>query len=531
MACVNLSHFPLQLLLVRRPEWAAHPTVVVDRDNAQGVVLWVNEQARTFRVLPGMRYAAALSLSSALRAGVVADEEIAQNVSMLAERLRCFTSDVEPSEHEPGVFWLGASGLSLLYPSLKKWGTLIHADLERAGFHSSVVVGFSRFSTYAVAKVCRFVETRGGGGTTRRSAPANGKSRHGAQGSAPPIHHAARTNGNVVVFNDPAREKEKAATVPINRLGIDPKLRDALKKLGITTLGGFLKLPAAGIRKRFGDEVFRLHKLARGEMYSPLQPDIPADLAVRNTILDHPETNLDRLIVVIEQLITPVLDLLAKRDELLSALVLKFVFDDSAKHTEQLQPASPTLELRQILELVRLRLESVSLSSGITDIELDAQSVRASRKQNDLFEKQSPRDLRAGNRALARIRAELGDGVVLRARLRDGHLPEGCFEWEPLDTIAAPSPRNIAVRPLVRRIFSKPVLFSKTHYRDPKAALAYMHEDRLIEETIGPHVVTGGWWVCEVQREYYFVRTESGRWLWMYYDRRRKCWFLQGEVE
>jgi protein ImuB len=58
-----------------------------------------------------------------------------------------------------------------------------------------------------------------------------------------------------------------------------------------------------------------------------------------------------------------------------------------------------------------------------------------------------------------------------------------------------------------------------------------MFEDRVIEETIGPYVVSGGWWAREVHREYYFVRTESGRWLWIYHDRRRQCWFLQGEVE
>ena len=100
-----------------------------------------------------------------------------------------------------------------------------------------------------------------------------------------------------------------------------------------------------------------------------------------------------------------------------------------------------------------------------------------------------------------------------------------------MKTISAPAPRNVAVRPLIRRIYAKAVPFSKTRHREPKAALAHMFEDRLIEETIGPYIVSGGWWRREVQREYYFVRTESGRRLWLYYDRRRKCWYLQGEVE
>jgi protein ImuB len=55
--------------------------------------------------------------------------------------------------------------------------------------------------------------------------------------------------------------------------------------------------------------------------------------------------------------------------------------------------------------------------------------------------------------------------------------------------------------------------------------------DGPIEEVIGPQVVSGGWWMREVQREYYYVRTRNGRWLWIYHDRRRRRWFLQGEVE
>ncbi|UCH85711.1 MAG: DNA polymerase Y family protein, partial [Candidatus Latescibacterota bacterium] len=246
IACINLDEFPLQLLLRRRPEWAIHPTAVVDRDTAQGVILWVNEWARERRILPGMRYAAALSLSSELRAGVVSETEIEENVSALAEKLRFFTSDVEPSKQEPGVFWLGATGLSLLYPSLKKWGELIYQELTETAFRASVVVGFSRFGTYAVAKC-----------------------------------------GDTVVFEDPAREKKEASKVPIERLGFDPRLRDRLYKLGITTLGGFLALPASGVLKRFGSDVVHLHQLARGELWAPLEPEIPRDPVRGEAVLDY----------------------------------------------------------------------------------------------------------------------------------------------------------------------------------------------------------------------------------------------------
>ena len=95
----------------------------LDRDVAQGVVLWSNERARASRVLPGLRYAAALSLCPGLHAGDVPDDDVRRAIDALTEALRFYTPDVEPSDAEPGVFWLGASGLSLLYPSLCKWAS------------------------------------------------------------------------------------------------------------------------------------------------------------------------------------------------------------------------------------------------------------------------------------------------------------------------------------------------------------------------------------------------------------------------
>ena len=125
LACVDLPAFPLQLLLKRRPEWAAQPVAVVAEDKPQGLVLWVNEKARQFGVLPGLRYAAALSLAGGLRAGEVAPKEIAGAVDTLTGQLVRFSPEVEPSRHEPGVFWLNGAGLKRLYASPRSWGYAI----------------------------------------------------------------------------------------------------------------------------------------------------------------------------------------------------------------------------------------------------------------------------------------------------------------------------------------------------------------------------------------------------------------------
>jgi protein ImuB len=129
------------------------------------------------------------------------------------------------------------------------------------------------------------------------------------------------------------------------------------------------------------------------------------------------------------------------------------------------------------------------------------------------------------------VRAELGASAVVKAILRDGHLPEARFQWEPVTSLQLPQPRAVRQPPLVRRIYARPIPFSPGRHHDAEAELLKHIDQGTVRETFGPYIVAGGWWAREVQREYYFVRTSNGRALWMFYDRRRMGWFIQGEVE
>jgi protein ImuB len=497
IACLNLPEFPLQLLLRAHPAWRTLPVAVVDRNAAQGTVLWVNEIARAGRILPGLRYAAALSLSPELRADVVPASDVDAAIAALTDSLRFYTPDIEPSAHEPGVFWMGASGLSLLYPSLQRWATLVQQEVTSAGFAAAVVLGFGRFATYALAK------------------------------SSP--------QPRVWVNESDARERELADAVPLSRLRLSPDTRDTLERLGITTLGGFLALPANGIRKRFGDEALQLYRTAGDARSTPLQP-LPVCEPVRSVVhLDEPESDLERLVILIERELRALARRLDERAHVLSAVAVQLQFDDATKSAERLQPASPTLDLAQIVELMRLRLAGTLASHGdargIVALRIELEGTASVHTQGNLFDARPARDGAAAARAMARVRAELGDDAVVRAVLRDGHLPEARFTWEPVTTVSTPQPRAVKHPPLVRRFFSKPVLFSPGRHREAGAELIRHIDEGTVRETFGPYVVSGGWWAREVQREYYFVRTAGGRALWMFYDRRRMGWFIQGEVE
>ncbi len=597
MACADLPAFPLQLLLRQHPDWRSHPAAVVDEDKPQGTLRWVNEEARRSGILPGMRYAAGLSLSRELRAAVVPPSEIAAETSAVAERLRFYTPEVEPSEAEPGIFWLGTEGLGLLHPSLRRWAALIRADLAQLGLEASLAVGFSRFGVYAAARAAA-VWTAAGCGSHRR--PRRRR-------RAVPRSKAAPADGGIAVFAEPAEEARAIRRIAIDRLGIDPEVRDALARLGIDTLGGFLDLPAGGILRRFGAEARRLYLSARGDLSPSLRPEIPDEPLVRRVILDHPENDTGRLLALVQRELHDLLEALSARGRELSELTLRMRLDrgptnvskapeprerssasehprsrdsfgaqafdipaDSRDRIERIRPARPTLDPAQIGDLVRLRLEAVTLPSGVVDLELEVQGLPMDREQGRLFQAAPHRDRAAGARALARVRARFGDGAVARVRLQEAHLPEARFVWEPVSLLSDARPRHVRVPPLVRRIRLHPEPESASVIREDRSRgdgtsvrasqsgqasavtrarfplalvpggesartaalrrLAGIPENAELD-LAGPYVISGGWWRHPVHRRYYFIRTAAGRWLWVYFDRVRRQWFRQGEVD
>ena len=505
MACVDVPALPLQLLMRRHPGWTAQPAAVVDRDRPQGVVEWVNEPARRAGVLPGMSYATGLSLAGALRAAEMPPGDVEAGVAAITGLLRRFTPGIEPSGVHPGVFWLDASGLQPLFASLVDWARGVRGHLQAAGFRGRVVVGFTRFGTYALARAGAEADRRG---------PDLG----------------------VTVLGDASAERRAACRVPLRRLDVDPALRDALDTLGVRTVGAFVRLPAAGVRRRFGREAHRLHREAAGDLVVPFQPAPAVEPLARHLDLDAPETDVHRLLFRVKQALDPLLGALAARQAALAGLELRLRLDapaaaPRAERVERMRPAAPTLDARQVLNLLHLRVEGLALSAGVIEIDLTVSPARATREQLRLFQEETRRDLRAADRALARIRAEFGDGAVVRAALTDGHLPEAAFDWRPLDRVVLPVPVPAGVRPLVRRLFVAPRRVSSPRQLELDGRVSRGSGHGRVDEICGPYVVSGGWWRTPIHREYYFAGAGGRAWRWIYYDRRRRAWFEQGAVE
>jgi protein ImuB len=479
LACVDVPSLPLQLLLRTCPDWRAAPAAVVEADRPQAAVRFLNAAAYRAGVRVGQRYAAALAFAADLRAAPVPASSIDAGVDRLVARLRRFSPHIEPASEAPGVFWLDASGLDRLYPRLAEWAEAIRADLAADRFVARVAVGTSRFGTYALA----------------RSAPSG-----------------------FAICTDPAVERDAVQRVALAALDLDPEALSRLRVLGVETVGAFLRLPASGIAARFGADVAAWHRRASGVEWAPLVPVPAVDPLDRQVHLDAPVRDVDRLIFPIKRALDAILGVVAHRAHAVHEIQLTLVLDNRTTVRERVRPAAPSLDAVSLLSLVRLRLEALSLAAGVVTVRVGAGTMAADLQSGSLLP-HGRRDPDRASRALARVRAELGEARVVIARLDEAHVPGLQFTWVPCAQVpATASPRVVGARTLVRRFL-------------PAAVPITRAEAARIVRRVGPYDVSSHWWGARVHRRYGFARTADGDLWWIYTDGRAACGWRQGTVE
>lgn len=506
-ACVVVPALPLQVLGQQIPEVHHKPAAVVDEDRPQGRVEWVNRLARQAGILPGMRYAAALSLASTLRAGVVPADVVQRAVDLLATQLRTFSPYVEPSVTEPGVFWLDASGLLGLYDSLQTWADATHSHLLELGWHNVVTVGWRRFATYAIGRASRSIH----------------------------------------VCTSPETEDALLQRVPLAALGpawgLPHKVRDDLQRLGVTRVGEFLCLPASQLRERYGPEALHCQHLMLDRLALPLRPELPQAPPQASADVEPPDNNSERLLFVLRGLVVQLVRQVALRRESVVQLTLVLdlglpVGDVRRDRTgeslgkpavprvlrEHLQPAEPTLQDTVLTDLLRLRLELLTLPAAVEKVHLYLQTAPATADQLRLWQLAARRDPDAGRRAIARLRAAFGPERIVRAVPTHEHLPRASYTWQPVDALPESPPPSAPAQPdlpMVRRLWSQPQPWNGGPLPDGGRLLA----------SSSPVRWRHGWWGQAVCLDWYYVYSSNGGTFWISRDCETAQLLLQGQVD
>ena len=488
--CVLLPMLPLQITLRQKPHWRGAPVAIVDDEGPNGRITHLDAHASKGRLRIGMRQTIARDLLPNLHTAVVPPEEIGEVVRELIQALQTFSPRVEALGHL-GAFHIDPEGLRRLYGGYQNWATSIHRYLRARHWRSAVTVGFHRHRALAVAM----------------------------------------TRSGVTIAQSAERERALSNETPLRLFDLPGELCESLSALGIETLGDFLAVPAGELHSRFGAKASALHDLFAEDFQLPIQPhgfDEPARISFQ---VDPPDEDQHRLLFAIKGALHSLLHQVRARGEAIQSLDLSLHLERAPLHRERVEPAAPSMDLMLLLELVRLRLGELSLPGAVEEVELLANTVRARGEQACLPGHQPRRDMGAAHRALARIRAAYGEHSVTRAQVREAHLPEASFRWEPIQHAPSSNQRgSLPISSMVRRVYARPKPLAPREPRAPEAGPS-LAKDHAIEHMYGPYRVSGGWWKRLVERDYYYAETDHGDLLWLFYDRPRKRWFLHGVLD
>lgn len=516
--CVFLPSFVLQIEGRTLDEDPPPAMVVVESERPSARVLELNEVASRAGVRRGMRYGDVLSFVPALRASVYDAGRVAASADSLARSLERFSPLVEMQGEFPGVFWLQGRGLASLWASASAWTQAVHTELGVRGYASAVVCGFTRFGTMALAR-------------------------------------AWSEGARVLVSLE--QERGLLERVPLDASGFAPSVRDDFERLGIRTMGGLRSLPVGAVQLRYGEQSAALVRLAREERTFGQRVWTPAPDFEARAHLDEPLRETSALLFRVRALVESVCEQLEARalsaaqmtltlaldwpklpDEALLVAAARAGVEPQGAIQLQTRPARASVDVTRWMELFRLRFERLSVPLGVQELRLRAQAVREQAEQLAVPSVGESRDPGALLEAIAKMRAEFGEDAVGVLERRPAHLPQARQGWTPVTTLCAPSPAPETPLSLSRRLWPQPqevggqLRAGPPGSRDdpppppPLYALGYGE----VVHLRGPWVVAGGWWRREVIREEYYVETSTGALLWMYWDRMRGRWFIQGDL-
>jgi protein ImuB len=378
--------------------------------------------------------------------------------------------------------------------------------------------------------------------------------------------------------------------LPVEALRLPADVVSNLQQLGVQRISELRKLPRAGLLSRFGESLTRRLDQADGlvgEVVEGIYP--PPDYRAAET-LDYPVSDRDSVLVVLERMIRRLCE--EMRGKQRGGLVWHCRLSSPQQPPSELAVRlfRPTAVATHILPLVATQLDGMfrekgikksrgvhqrTTGFGVVDFEVSVRNcVLLAERQRELFDENPRRDLLALGQLIDRLSSRLGAEQVVRPRLQKGTMAEDAALFEPLAGRAreqeaerrssgaaaasrrrprrgktasqdqmtgqqarlsgcgglSPLQRPLVLLPEPRAIDAVSVDGRPSTDINVPMFLLIGGERWLVQRCWGPERIETAWWRGPtVRRDYWRIEVQTGRWLWVFRDLRKRKWFLHGE--
>ncbi len=333
------------------------------------------------------------------------------------------------------------------------------------------------------------------------------------------------------IYQDLPTLHEALALLPCRAPGWPDETEARLAAFGLKRLGDLRQLPAAGLRRRIGNQP--LDDLARawGDLPHPQKAFIfPEKFSLKIELPARVE-HAEALVFAAQRLFASLSGWLHGRQLLLQTCILKLTHDDASFTDLPLSFAEPATDEARFSRLLREHLGRLQLRAPVEVLTLSATELLSKPgASGHLFDQAV-----AGEGTLAcleRLQARLGEGAVQVLGQRPDFRPE------------------CATRPSNLSRFSASTVSAGSHagaagFSAPRP-LWLLPAPQALHETAGKPCwhgplrllssaerVESGWWdegedaaTGDVRRDYFVASNPQGQWLWIFRD--AQAWYLHG---
>lgn len=489
----------------------ARPLLLVKKGGGQDQIIRCCPQARSQGVIPGMALAqarSALPTAQVVPFESSLGERQLRRIAAWAVRftplveLRFIASE-EPFPSAPPVVLMDIQGAAPLFGGSLSLLKRIHGALRRSGL------------------ICRAA-----------AAPTTGAAYALAVFSPREICHVEQSD--LIAALGP---------LPLESLRLDTASADILAEIGLQTIQELLVIPRSGIISRFSPQVLERLDQALGtkpEVFVPLRENPPIQVEFR---ADGPMTDFGALLIVGQDLATHLSLELQHRGLGAGALICQGFGPDIPAWTMRIELAALTRDSAHFRAALRPRVETLRLSGGVEIVRLTACRTAPLHAGQETFaeftaasNQRHVRQRELLGRTISILLGRLSRGQIHQPSVLESHAPEltsGIQPWCGENAVAYLS-NNLNMtateRPSLMLAEPEDAESPPNSVAHVPSAVQWRQRVHQMQQSLGPERITTPWWRRNTveTRDYFAARTQAGQWMWLFHERDRRRWFVQG---
>lgn len=306
----------------------------------------------------------------------------------------------------------------------------------------------------------------------------------------------------------------------------------SLARVGLRRVDDLLRLPRAGLTRRFGTEPGLRLDQALGLVGEPVTPalDRPPP-AVRMTLPEPIGLKAD-VMAGLDRLLARLCEKLTETEEGARHLRLELMRTDGTRAEAAIALARPMRDPPAMSALFDRAVDALDAGFGFDMLRLSA----------PLVEPLPPAQLTTagtlGSDALADLMTRLGNRIGLEALTRflpaESHIPERAFQIAAAAFIGAPPPEAWRAGPARPLVLFPPEPLTGTTERTPPRRFRWRRRWLTTLRATGPERLSPEWWLDDPHwrsgmRDYWRIDTAEGPRLWLFHTPQSPGWAVQGE--